>query len=218
MVRRAQLIPLVVAVVAVVLLVGPVLLTFAVAYAAVVGLVAVALRVPGVRRSALAAIGVLLLLASLRPAWGVAGKRDLRYTFSLATVAQLSDSTTPGRPPQSCSWLTGRGPEALCAPDSGRQRRFFLLATAPALIGLAIVLGAGATAPRHYPGVFHVLLMATSFATLGVLMVLFNEGAGLAAFRGATVRFGGTGLVHAVVGALALLAAMRVASRRGAEA
>jgi hypothetical protein len=205
-VPRTLLIPLVVAAGSLVLLVGGPPLTFAVAYAAAAGLLAVAWRAPGARRAALAAIGVLLLVASLRPPWGVAGKHERRYTFSLTSVAQLSDSTPPG-PTQQCNWLTGSGREALCAPDPGRQPRFFLLATAPALLALAILLGAAGTTPRPYPGVFHVLIMATCFAAIGVLMVLINEGAGLAAFRNATIRFGGPGLLHAVLGVLGLVGA-----------
>jgi len=212
-VRRALLIPLVVAVVAVVLLAGHVPTTFAAAYAAVAGLLAVALRAPALRRAALAGIGVVLLLASLRPAWGVGLKRDLRYKFSLTTVAQVFDPDAPTRPPQTCSWLTGRGPEALCAPDPGGGRRFFLLATAPALIGIAILLGTAATAPGHQPGTFQLLLMAASFATVGVLMVLLNAGAGLAVLRGATLRFSGTGLIHAALGVPALIVAMLEARR-----
>ena len=214
--RRTLLIPLVVAVVAVVLLVGRVPATFAVAYAAVAGLLAVAWRAPALRRAALAGIGVVLLLASLRPAWGVGLKRDLRYEFSLTTVSHVGPDA-PTRPPRTCSWLTGRGPEALCAPNPGGQRRFFLLATAPALIGLAILLAAGATAPQRQPGTFQLLLMATCFATLGVLMVLFNAGAGLAVFRGATMGFSGRGMVHATLGALALAAADIVTRRTTAE-
>ena len=211
--RRALLIPLVVAVVAVVLLVGHVPATFAAAYATVAGLLAVALRAPAVRRAALAGIGVVLLLASLRPAWGVGLKRDLRYKFSLTTVAQVFDPDAATRPPQTCSWLTGRGPDALCVPDPGGRWRFFLLATAPALIGIAILLGTAATAPRHHPGALQLLLMATSFATLGVLMVLLNAGAAIAVLRGATIRFGGTGLLHATLGVLALFVAMLEARR-----
>ncbi|MGH7675667.1 MAG: hypothetical protein ACREMV_10385 [Gemmatimonadales bacterium] len=211
--RRALLVPLVVAVAGIVQLVGHVPVTRWLAYVAVAGLVAVALLAPSLRRPTLAGIGVVLLLGSLRPAWGVVRKRDLRYGFSLTTVTQVFDPTAPERAPQTCSWITGSGPDALCAPDPLRRWRFLLLATGPAMIGIAIVLGAGATPPRHHPGLLQVLLMATGFATLGVLMVVANEGAGLATFRGATIRFTGMGSLHAVLGALALLAATVVMHR-----
>lgn len=212
-VQHPFLVPLLIVVVAGVLLFGRAPVTVIAAYAAVAALLAVALRAPTIRRAALAGIGVVLLLASLRPEWGVARNRDVRYHVSLTTVTQVFDPAAPTRPPRTCSWLTGRGPEALCAPDPGRQRRFFLLATAPALIGIAILLGTGATAPGRQPGTFQLLLMATSFATLGVLMVLLNAGAGLAVLRGATLRFSGTGLIHAALGVPALIVAMREARR-----